>query len=87
MADVNVYVNRPAEKEGTDLEDLGEALRKLEYVSNVEVNSPGNVVGVAFEGGQAQREQIERAVEEAGYEVSRISIRSTFPEERNLWDI
>jgi len=28
VADVHVYVNRPAGKEGTDLEDLEEALRK-----------------------------------------------------------
>ncbi len=87
MADVHVYVNRPAEKEGADLQDLEEALRKLEHVSDVEVNAPGNVVGVSFEGGKAQRREIERTVEEAGYEVSRISVRSTFPEERNLWDI
>lgn len=69
------------------MEDLEEALRQLEYVSEVDVDPPGNVVGVSFEGGQAQQEEIERAVEEAGYEVSRISIRSTFPEERKLWDI
>ena len=87
MADVHVYVNRPADKEETNLEDLEEALRKLEYVSEVDVDPPGNVVGVSFDGGQAQQEEIERAVEEAGYEVSRISIRSTFPEERDLWDI
>ena len=87
VADVHVYVNRPADKEETNLEDLEEALRKLEYVSEVDVDPPGNVVGVSFDGGQAQQEEIERAVEEAGYEVSRISIRSTFPEERDLWDI
>ena len=33
------------------------------------------------------REARERAVEEAGYEVSRISVRSTFSEGPNLWDI
>ena len=87
MADVHVYVNRPADKEGTALEDLEEALRKLEHVSDVEVNSPGNVVAVSFEGGQPEQEAIERAVEEAGYEVSRISVRSTIADERNLWDI
>ncbi len=81
MADVHVYVNRPAGKEGTDLEDLEEALRKLEYVSEVELDPPGNVVAVSFEGGQAEREEIERTVEEAGYEVSRISVRTTFSEE------
>ena len=87
MTDVHVYVNRPAGKEGTNMEDLEEALRRLEFVSEVDVNPPGNVVSVSFEGGQAQQEEIERAVEEAGYELSRISIRSTFPEEGNLWDI
>jgi copper chaperone CopZ len=87
LTDVHVYVNRPAEKEGTALEDLEEALGKLEHVSDVDVNPPGNVVAVSFEGGQAEQEAIERAVEEAGYEVSRISVRSTFSEDSNLWDI
>ena len=86
MADVHIYVSRPAEKEGTALEDLEEALRKLDCVSDVDVNSPGNVVAVSFEGGKAEQEAIKRAVEEAGYEVSRLSVRSTF-EDRNLWDI
>jgi len=81
VADVHFYVNRPAGKEGTDLEDLEEALRKLEYVSEVERDPPGNVVAVSFEGGPSELEEIERAVEEAGYEVSRISVRTTFAEE------
>jgi copper chaperone CopZ len=81
MADVHVYVNRPADKESAGLEDLGEALKKLEYVSDIDVNSPGNVVAVSFEGGRAEREEIERAVEEAGYEISRLSVRTTFGEE------
>jgi copper chaperone CopZ len=81
VADVHVYVNRPAGKEGTALEDLKEALEKLEHVSRVDVNSPGNVVAVSYEGGKAEQEEIERAVEETGYEVSRISVRTTFPEE------
>ena len=87
MADVHIYVNRPAEKEGTALEDLEEALRKVAHVSDVDINSPGNVVAVSFEGGPARQEEIERAVEEAGYEVSRVSVRTTFAEEPNLWDI
>ncbi len=81
MADVHVYLNRPADKESAGLEDLGEALKKLEHVSDVDVNSPGNVVAVSFEGGRAEREEIERAVEEAGYEISRLSVRTTFGEE------
>jgi copper chaperone CopZ len=87
VADVHIYVNRPAEKEGTALEDLEEALRRLAHVSDVDINSPGNVVAVSFEGGRARQEEIERAVEEAGYEVSRVSVRTTFAEEPNLWDI
>ena len=87
MADVHVYVNRTAAKEGTALEDLGEALRKLDYVSDVDINVPGNVVAVSFEGGKVEQEEIKDTVEEAGYEVSRLSVRSTISEERNLWDI
>jgi hypothetical protein len=45
------------------------------------------VVAVSFEGGKAEQEAIERAVEEAGYEVSRLSVKTTVAEERNLWDI
>jgi copper chaperone CopZ len=87
VADVHVYINRPAAKEGTDLEDIDEALRKFDFVSDVEVNAPGNVVAVSFEGGRAEQEEIKHAVEEAGYRVSRLSVRSNIAEERNLWDI
>jgi copper chaperone CopZ len=87
VADIHVYVNRAADKEGTGLEDLQEALKKLDHVSDVDVNSPGNVVAVSFEGGKAEQEEIERTVEEAGYEISRISVRSTFDEGSKLWDI
>ena len=87
MADVHVYVNRTAAKEGTALEDIEEALRKLEYVSDVDVNAPGNVVAVSFEGGKVEQKEIKRTIEETGYEISRLSVRSTIAEERNLWDI
>jgi copper chaperone CopZ len=87
MTDVHVYFNRPAEKEGADLEDLKEALTNLEHVSEVRFDPSGNVVAVSFEGGEAEQEAIERAVEEVGYEVSRLSVRSTFTEGSNLWDI
>ena len=78
MADVHVYITRPEEKEGTTLEDIDEALRRLDYVSDVGVNLAENVVAVSFEGGRTEQEEIKRAVEEAGYEVSRLSVRSTF---------
>ena len=87
MADVHVYVTRPAQKEDTTLEDIEGVLRKLEYVSGVEASPTGNVVAVSFEGGKAEQEEIKRSVEETGYKVSRLSVRSTFPEEGNLWDI
>ncbi len=87
MADVHIYVNRPAQKEGAALEDIEGVLRKLEYVSGVEVSPTGNVVAVTFEGGKAEQEEIKRTVEETGYKVSRLSVRTTFPEEGNLWDI
>lgn len=88
MADVHVYVNRTAAKEGSGLEDIEEALGKLDYVSSVEANPVGNVVVVSFDGGKAEQEGIKETVEEAGYEVSRLSIRSTIADQdRNLWDI
>jgi copper chaperone CopZ len=87
VEDVHVYVNRPAGKEGAALEDLGEALRALDHVSDVDIEPPGNVVAVSYEGGQAELEAIKRTVEETGYEVSRISVRSNFEEEGKLWDI
>jgi copper chaperone CopZ len=87
VADVHVYVNRPAGKEGAGLADLEAALRELECVSDVDANPAGNVVAVSFEGSRDEREEIERAIEGAGYEVSRLSVRSEFSEEPNLWDI
>ena len=87
MADVHIYVNRPAQEEGAALEDIEGVLRKLDYVSGVEVSPTENVVAVSYEGGKAEQEEIKRTVEETGYEVSRLSVRTTFAEERNLWDI
>ena len=89
MEDVHVFVDRPVGKEDTDLAELEEALRALDHVSDVDVNSPGNVVAVSYEGGKAERETILRAVEEAGYGVSRLSVRSNIEETqgRGLWDI
>lgn len=89
MEDVHVFVDRPVGKEDTDLAELEKALRALDHVSDVDVNSPGNVVAVSYEGGKAERETIVRAVEEAGYGVSRLSIRSNIEETqgRGLWDI
>jgi copper chaperone CopZ len=87
MPDVHVYVSRPAEREDAGMDDLEAAITKLEHVSHVDINAPGNVVAVTYEGGEEEREEIERAVEEAGYGISRISVRSDFSENSKLWDI
>jgi copper chaperone CopZ len=87
VTDVHVYVTRPAAKEGEALEDIEGVLRKLDYVSGVEVSTSENVVAVSFEGGQAEQQEIRRTIEETGYRVSRLSVRSSFAEEGNLWDI
>ena len=87
VRDVHVYINRPAGKEGADLEDLRESVARLEHVSDVRFEPAGNVVAVSFEGGQAEQDAIEHAVEDAGYEVSRLSVRTDFTEGPNLWDI
>jgi copper chaperone CopZ len=89
VEDVHVYIDRPPGKDDADLEDLGKALKGLDHVSDVHVDASSNVVAVSYEGGTAGREAIERAVEEAGYGVSRLSVRSDFEEGRGrgLWDI
>ena len=87
VANVHVYVTRPAQKGGATLEDIEGVLRKLDYVSGVEISPTENVVAVSFEGGKAEQEEIKGTVEETGYEVSRLSVRTTFAEERDLRDI
>ena len=64
-----------------DLEDLEDILEGLDCVSEVRAEPTGNVVAVSFEGGRDEQEEIEHAIEGAGYEVSRLSVRTDFPEE------
>lgn len=78
MPDVHVYVNKPPERDVPDLKDV---LKRLDHVSEASVDRVGNVVAVSFEGGRAEQEEIERAIEEAGYEVSRLSVRTDHPTE------
>jgi copper chaperone CopZ len=87
VADVHVYVTRPAQNEGATLGDIEGVLSKLDYVSGVEVSPTESAVAVSFQGGKAEQEEIKRTVEETGYEVSRLSVRTTFAEERDLRDI
>ena len=77
MPEVHFYVTRPPEREGVPaLEDVGNTLRKLSHVFGVEVDPSGSVVAVSFEGGRDEQHEIERTIEEAGYEVSRLSVRT-----------
>ncbi len=81
MTDVHIYVNKPPEKDVPALEDLEDVLTRLDYVSQARADPVGSVLAVSFEGGRDEREEIERAIEETGYEVSRFSVRTTFPTE------
>lgn len=81
MPDIHVYVNRPSEQDVPALEGLEDVLKRLEHVSEARADPTGNVVAVSFEGGRAEQQEIVRAIEEAGYEVSRLSVRSDFPRE------
>jgi copper chaperone CopZ len=81
VTDVHIYVNKPPEKHVPALEELEDVLKRLDCVSETKVDPSGSVVAVSFEGGRDEREEIERVVEESGYEVSRSSVRSTFPRE------
>jgi len=78
MPDIHVYVNQPAEKAGTSFEGLEDIVKRLKHVSEVKANLTTRVVAVTFEGGRAEQQEIKRAIEEAGYEVSRLSVRSDF---------
>ena len=62
------------------------AVRNLGHVSEVEFDPSGNVVAGSCGGGQAEQEAIERAVEDAHYEVSRLLVMTTFTGEPKLWD-
>ena len=81
MPDIHVYVNRPSEQDVPALEGLEDVLKRLEHVSEARADPTGNVVAVSFEGGRAEQQEIVCAIEEAGYEVSRLSVRSDFPRE------
>jgi len=81
VPDIHVYVNRPSGKDVPTLEELEDVLKRLEHVSEARADPTGNVVAVSFEGGQAEKQEIERAIKEVGYEVSRLSVRSDFPRE------
>ncbi len=50
-------------------ERLERALARLEFVDLVNVDPEKGLVAVSYEGGEAELERIEGAIEEAGYEA------------------
>ena len=51
-------------------------MKKLEHVSEAKADPTTSVVAITFEGGRAEKQEIERVIKEAGYVVSRLSVRS-----------
>ena len=67
MPDVAFVVRDLAGAE--DAERLERALKRLGPVNLVNVDSEKGLVAVSYEGGEAEMEKIEAAIEEAGHEV------------------
>ena len=65
----------PGDEEVQDLETLGEEVRGLDHISEVDVRVEGSVVHVSFEGGKAEQEEIEDAIRQVGYEIFKVSLR------------
>ena len=81
MPDTHFYLHRPSEKDVPNFEGLEDVVKRLEHVSEVRANPTTRVVAVTFTGGRAEQKEIERVIEETGYEVSRRSVRTDFPRE------
>jgi copper chaperone CopZ len=67
MPDVTFIVSDFTGAEET--EKLEQALRRLEFVDLVNVDSERGLVAVSYEGGEAELRGIEEAIEEAGHRV------------------
>ena len=75
MPDMMVWVTKPGDEDAPGLESLGEEVGRLDHVSEVDVRTEGSVVHVSFEGGEAEQEEIEGAIRQAGYEIFKVSHR------------
>ena len=67
MPDVTFVVRDIAGAESA--EKLERALTRLGFVNLVNVDSERGLVAVSFEGGEAELERVESAIEKAGHEV------------------
>jgi hypothetical protein len=79
---VHIYVTKLQDKDGPVLGDVVEdALRQLNYVSEAKAYPTYSVLTVSFKEGRNEGEEIERAIERTGYEISQLSVREGFPRE------
>ena len=74
MPDVMVWVTKPGDEEVQDLETLGEEVRGMDHISEVDVRVEGSVVHVSIEGGKDEQEEIEDAIRQVGYEIFKVSL-------------
>ena len=81
MTEVHIYVNKPAGKDVPALEEVGDDVSGLDCVSEVRTETSHSVIAVSFDGGRAEQGEIEHTIEESGYQIERLSIRSDFPEQ------
>ena len=65
MPDVTLVVSDLSGAEGG--EKLERALTRLEFVDLVNVDSEKGLVAVSYEGGEAELERVQNAIEEAGH--------------------
>jgi copper chaperone CopZ len=66
MPDVTLVVRDLSDAE--DVERLERALGRLSFVNLVNVDSEKGLVAVSYEGGEAELEKIEAAIEETGHD-------------------
>ena len=81
MPDIHLYINQPPEEDVPAFEGLADVVKRLEHVSEAKADPTTRVVSVTFTGGRAEQQEIERAIKETGYEVSRRSVRTDYPRE------
>lgn len=75
VPDVMLWMTKRDGEGVPSLEDVGDQVGGLGYVTEVDVRTEGGVMHVSFEGGKAEQEEIEGTIREAGYEIFKASHR------------
>jgi len=73
VPDVVVWVTKPSDKDVPGLEAVGQEVRNLNHLSEAEASVTGSAIHVSFEGGKAEQEEVEQVIQEAGYEIFKVS--------------